>query len=118
MPAAPAPLASARRIALVTSPTGAAVRDMLEVLSRRWPAAEVVVCPVRVQGEEAPGEIAAAIRWLNCLHDDGELTLDVMIVGRGGGSSEDLSAFNEEVVAHAIFGSGVPVVSAVGHETD
>jgi exodeoxyribonuclease VII large subunit len=107
-----------RRIALVTSPTGAAVRDMLEVLSRRWPAAEVVVCPVRVQGEEAPGEIAAAVRWLNRLHDDGELTLDVMIVGRGGGSSEDLSAFNEELVAHAIFGSGVPVVSAVGHETD
>ena len=107
-----------KRIALVTSPTGAAVRDMLEVLSRRWPAADVVVCPVRVQGEEAPGEIAAAIRWLNRLHDAGDLTLDVMIVGRGGGSSKDLSAFNEEVVAHAIFGSGVPVVSAVGHETD
>lgn len=107
-----------KRIALVTSPTGAAVRDVIEVLSRRWPAAEVVVCPVRVQGVEAPGEIAAAIRWLNRLHDAGDLTLDVMIVGRGGGSSEDLSAFNEEVVARAIFGSGVPVISAVGHETD
>jgi exodeoxyribonuclease VII large subunit len=107
-----------RRIALVTSPTGAAVRDMLEILARRWPAAEVVVYPVRVQGDEAAAEVAAAIGHLNRLHADGALATDVMIVGRGGGSLEDLWAFNEEVVARAIFESHVPVVSAVGHETD
>ena len=107
-----------RRIALVTSPTGAAVRDMLEILARRWPAAEVVVCPVRVQGEGAAEQIAGAIRLLNGLHKRGELTLDAMIVGRGGGSLEDLWAFNEEIVADAIFQSHIPVVSAVGHEID
>lgn len=107
-----------RRLALVTSPTGAAVRDMLEVLSRRWPAAEVLVCPVRVQGEGAAEEIATAIGLLNRLHRNGNLTFDLMIVGRGGGSAEDLWEFNEECVARAIFESHVPVVSAVGHEID
>jgi exodeoxyribonuclease VII large subunit len=107
-----------RRLALVTSPTGAAVRDMLEVLARRWPAVEVVVCPVRVQGEGAAQEIAAAIGLLNRLHASGALAVDVLIVGRGGGSLEDLWAFNEEAVADAIFASRIPVVSAVGHEID
>jgi exodeoxyribonuclease VII large subunit len=107
-----------RRLALVTSPTGAAVRDMLEVLARRWPAVEVIVCPVRVQGEGAAQEIAAAIDLLNRLHAGGALAVDVLIVGRGGGSLEDLWAFNEEAVADAIFASHIPVVSAVGHEID
>jgi exodeoxyribonuclease VII large subunit len=107
-----------QRIALVTSPSGAAVRDMLEILTRRWPVAEVIVCPVRVQGDGAAGEIAAAIALLNRLHGAGRLCIDAMIVGRGGGSLEDLWAFNEEIVAEAIFASRVPVVSAVGHEID
>lgn len=102
-----------RRVALVTSPSGAAVRDMLEILGRRWPALEIWVCPVHVQGEGAAEEIAAAIRLLNCC--DG---VDVLIVGRGGGSSDDLGAFNAECVAHAIYASTIPVVSAVGHEID
>jgi exodeoxyribonuclease VII large subunit len=102
-----------RRVALVTSPTGAAVRDMLEILQRRWPAVEVWVRPVPVQGEGAAEKIAEAVRELNRL--DG---VDVMIVGRGGGSLEDLWPFNEEAVARAIFESRVPVVSGVGHETD
>jgi exodeoxyribonuclease VII large subunit len=102
-----------RRVALVTSPSGAAIRDMLEVFGRRWPALEVWVCPVRVQGEGASEEIASAIRLLNQL--DG---IDVMIVGRGGGSTEDLWAFNSESVARAIFESRIPIVSAVGHEID
>src|SRR5262245_49063257 len=107
-----------RRIALVTSPTGAAVRDMLQVLMGRWPAAQVVVYPVRVQGDGAAAEIAAAVAHLNRLHAGGLLAIDVMIVGRGGGSLEDLWAFNEEVLAAAIFASRIPIVSAVGHETD
>src|SRR5262245_2616322 len=101
------------RIALVTSPTGAAVRDMLEILGRRWPAAEVWVCPSRVQGEGAAQQIADQLRRLNRYRG-----IDVIILGRGGGSAEDLSAFNEEIVARAIHESGVPVVSAVGHEID
>lgn len=104
-----------QRVALVTSPSGAAVRDMLEILGRRWPALAIWVCPVRVQGEGAAEEIATAIRQLNRF-DAG--TVDVMIVGRGGGSSEDLGAFNAEIVADAIFASRIPVVSAVGHEID
>jgi exodeoxyribonuclease VII large subunit len=107
-----------RRIALVTSPTGAAVRDMLEILGRRWPAAEVWVSPVRVQGDGAAEEIAAAIRCLNRISLSGQRTIDVIIVGRGGGSLEDLWAFNEECVAEAIFASRIPIVSGVGHETD
>jgi exodeoxyribonuclease VII large subunit len=107
-----------RRVALVTSPTGAAVRDMLKVLSIRWPALEVWISPVRVQGEGAGTEIASAIRQLNRMHESEMAGIDVMIVGRGGGSMEDLWAFNEEVVARAIFESRIPVISAVGHEID
>jgi exodeoxyribonuclease VII large subunit len=107
-----------RRIALVTSASGAAVRDMLEILGRRWPAVEVWIRPVRVQGEGAAEEIAAAIRLLNRIGFGGPNPIEVIIVGRGGGSLEDLWAFNEEVVAEAIFTSRIPVISGVGHETD
>lgn len=101
------------RIALVTSRTGAAVRDMITTLSRRYPLAQLYVVPVAVQGEEAPVQIARGIElvWRYRL-------ADVMIVGRGGGSLEELFAFNSEVVARAIAASPIPVVSAVGHETD
>jgi exodeoxyribonuclease VII large subunit len=102
-----------RRIALVTSPTGAAIRDMLEIIGRRWPCAELWICGVRVQGVGAAQEIAAALARLN-QHDG----VDVILLGRGGGSSEDLAAFNEEIVAQAIYASKIPVVSAVGHEID
>lgn len=102
-----------KHVALVTSPSGAAIRDMLEILSRRWPPARVWVCPVRVQGDDAPREIAWAIDLVNRLAH-----MDVLILGRGGGSAEDLAAFNDEGVARAIFASRVPVVSAVGHEID
>jgi exodeoxyribonuclease VII large subunit len=107
-----------KSLALVTSSTGAAVRDMLELLARRWPVAAILVVPVRVQGDEAPGEIAAAVTMLNELQRVGHLQLDAMIVGRGGGSSEDLWAFNSELVVEAIYRSRIPVVSAVGHEID
>jgi exodeoxyribonuclease VII large subunit len=102
-----------RRVVLMTSPTGAAVRDMLQVIARRWKAIDVLIWPVRVQGEGAAQEIAAAIAQANRLCD-----IDVMVVGRGGGSLEDLWAFNEEVVARAIFASQIPIISAVGHEVD
>ena len=102
-----------RRIAVVTSPSGAAVRDMLEKLAQRWPLAEVWVCPVRVQGDIAPLEIVAALERLNEFSQ-----IDVILLGRGGGSSDDLVAFNTEVVAHAIFRSRIPIVAAVGHEID
>ena len=102
-----------KTIALVTSPAGAAVRDMLRILGARFPMAEVFILPVRVQGEGAANEIAAAIRWAN-YHQVAEL----IITGRGGGSMEDLWAFNEEVVARAIYDSEIPVISAVGHEPD
>lgn len=102
-----------RKIALVTSPAGAAVRDMIRILGARWPMAEVLVVPVRVQGEAAAEEIAAAIHALNNRSD-----IDLIITGRGGGSKEDLWAFNEEAVARAIFISNIPVISAVGHEPD
>jgi len=101
------------RIALVTSPTGAAVRDMLQVLGRRWPATPVVVLPVAVQGTEAPPQIAAALGCIGSLPG-----VDLVICGRGGGSLEDLWAFNTEVVARAIHACPVPVISAVGHEVD
>jgi exodeoxyribonuclease VII large subunit len=108
-----------RRVVLVTSPTGSAVRDMLEVLLGRWPALEVWVCPVRVQGEGAAAEIASAIDVLNRFGGPhGAHPLDVLILGRGGGSLEDLWPFNEECVAQAIFASRIPVVSGVGHEDD
>ena len=106
-----------RRIVLVTSPSGSAVRDMLEILSRRWPAAEVWICPVHVQGEGAAAEVAEAIRALNRLASAGT-SIDVLIVGRGGGSLEDLWTFNEECVAQAIFDSRIPVVTGIGHEDD
>lgn len=101
------------KIALVTSPAGAAVRDMIRILSARWPLTEVLVVPVRVQGEGAADEIAAAIHLLNNRAD-----IDLIITGRGGGSREDLWAFNEEVVARAIYISNIPIISAVGHEPD
>jgi exodeoxyribonuclease VII large subunit len=102
-----------RRIALVTSPTGAAIRDMLQIIERRNPGVEIILCPVRVQGEGAAAEIAQGIDDCNALGG-----VDVIIAGRGGGSLEDLWAFNEEIVARAIARSDVPVVSAVGHEVD
>ena len=102
-----------RRIALVTSPAGAAVRDMIRILRQRWPLTEVLVVPVRVQGEGAAEEIAAAIHQVNNRDD-----IDLTITGRGGGSREDLWAFNEEPVAWAIALSNIPVISAVGHEPD
>ncbi|MHB1255729.1 MAG: exodeoxyribonuclease VII large subunit [Dethiobacteraceae bacterium] len=101
------------RIGLVTSPTGAAIRDILATLSRRFPQAEVLVVPVPVQGVGAAAQIAEAINFFNGIQD-----VDVLIIGRGGGSIEELWAFNEEVVARAIYSSRIPVVSAVGHETD
>jgi exodeoxyribonuclease VII large subunit len=101
------------RIAVVTSPTGAAVRDILSTLQRRWPCAEVFVLPVHVQGDQAAPEIVRAVGMLGSIED-----LDLAILGRGGGSLEDLWAFNEEAVARAIYDCAVPVVSAVGHETD
>lgn len=102
-----------KRIALVTSPSSAAVRDMIQVLMRRWPSADVVILPVPVQGPGAAEKIAAA---LNAVHR--VPNVDVVITGRGGGSLEDLWAFNEEVVARAIAGCKLPVVAAVGHEID
>jgi exodeoxyribonuclease VII large subunit len=103
-----------RRIAFVTSPTGAAIRDFLEVVRRRWRGIHVLVIPARVQGEGAAADIVAGIKTANLLADPP----DVLIVGRGGGSLEDLWCFNEESVVRAIFASRVPVVSAVGHEID
>lgn len=103
-----------QRIAVVTSPTGAAIRDFLQVATRRWQGADVLVVPVRVQGEGAAQEIAAAIATVNQLAD----RVDCLVVARGGGSLEDLWAFNEEVVVRAIHASRVPVVSGIGHEID
>ena len=103
-----------RRIAFVTSPTGAAIRDFLEVMRRRWRGVDVVVVPTRVQGEGAAGEIARAIAAANRVKP----APDVIVVGRGGGSVEDLWCFNDELVVRAIFASEIPVVSAVGHEID
>jgi len=103
-----------RKIAFVTSPSGAAIRDFLEVIRRRWSNVHVVVIPTRVQGPEAAAEIAAGIRSANALTD----APDLLVVGRGGGSMEDLWCFNEEEVVRAIFASDIPVISAVGHEID
>ena len=102
-----------RTIALVTSPAGAAVRDMIRILGARWPMAKVLVVPVRVQGEGAAQEIAQALDLVNACR-----MAEVIITGRGGGSMEDLWAFNEETVARAIARSEIPVISAVGHEPD
>ena len=100
-------------IGIITSSAGAAVHDMLRILRKRYPLSKVLLLPVRVQGAEAPGEIAAAINYANYYR-----LADLLIVGRGGGSIEDLWAFNDERVAHAIYQSQIPVISAVGHEPD
>src|SRR5579859_1927540 len=107
-----------QRIGLVTSPTGAAIRDFLNVIGRRFPNVHIIINPVRVQGDGAGREIAGAIDEFNMLHASHSLALDVLVVTRGGGSLEDLWAFNEEVVARAIARSKIPVISAVGHEID
>jgi len=102
-----------QKIAVVTSPTGAAVKDILNILSRRWPLAEVVLCPVLVQGEQAAGDMCDTLESIYSLS-----YCDVIIIGRGGGSIEDLWAFNDEKLARKIYESPIPVISAVGHETD
>ncbi|WP_283607576.1 exodeoxyribonuclease VII large subunit [Faecalispora anaeroviscerum] len=102
-----------KAVGVVTSPTGAAVQDIKQILGRRFPLAEVILCPVLVQGAGAADQIAAAVERFNRL-----ACADVLIVGRGGGSIEDLWAFNEEIVARAVAASRIPVISAVGHETD
>ena len=102
-----------KAIGVITSPTGAAIRDIINVATRRFPLAEIIVCPVLVQGENSAKQIANAIEYMNR-----ENMADVLIVGRGGGSIEDLWSFNEEAVAYAIYNSKIPVISAVGHETD
>lgn len=101
------------RIAIITSSAGAAVHDMIRILGHRWPMAKVLLLPVRVQGAEAPAEIVGAIRYANEFE-----VADIIITGRGGGSIEDLWAFNDERVARAIFESEIPIISAVGHEPD
>lgn len=102
-----------RRIGIVTSPTGAAVRDMVEIIRRRWSGLEIILVPVLVQGESAPQDVARGIQLLNRWGD-----VDIIITGRGGGSLEELWAFNTEIVARSIYNSTIPVISAVGHETD
>jgi exodeoxyribonuclease VII large subunit len=102
-----------RKVGIITSPTGAAVRDICTTIRRRFPQTEIVIAPALVQGTEAPASIMAAIARMNRRND-----VDVLIVGRGGGSIEELWAFNDEGVARAIVSSGIPVISAVGHETD
>ena len=102
-----------KTIAIVTSSAGAAIHDMLRIIRKRFPLTEVRLLPVRVQGAEAPGEISAAIQYANYYN-----LADLLIVGRGGGSIEDLWAFNDELVAHAIYESRIPIISAVGHEPD
>lgn len=101
------------RIGVITSETGAAIQDILNVLGRRYPLAEVILAPVLVQGEEAPNQLISAVDQFNRLS-----CADVLIIGRGGGSAEDLWAFNDEGLARAVYRSNIPVISAVGHETD
>ena len=116
-PAAKKPLVRfPRAVGVITSPTGAAVRDIARTLGRRWPAARVYLVGVRVQGESAAGEIAEAVGLLDAAA--GRLGIDTIILARGGGSLEDLWAFNEEPVARAVFAAATPIVSGVGHETD
>ncbi len=102
-----------KKIAVITSETGAAIHDMINVLSRRWPVANIIVCPVKVQGEDAPDQMCEALLDINNYTDS-----DVIIIGRGGGSREDLWCFNDEKLARVISVSEIPVISAVGHETD
>jgi len=106
-----------RRIGVITSPSGAAVRDIVSVLARRWPLAHVLLFPSSVQGETAPGELVGAVdRAVRYARSEGGI--DLVIIGRGGGSAEDLAAFNDERLARAVFACPIPVVSAVGHEVD
>ncbi len=102
-----------RRIGIVTSPVGAAIRDMLKIILGKYPNVEISIYPVRVQGEQACGEVVSAIE-----HFNREKSVDVIILGRGGGSLEDLACFNEEAVARAIYASTIPIVSGIGHEID
>ena len=102
-----------QKVGVITAETGAAVRDIINVLGRRYPLAEIVLCPVLVQGDGAPPQLIEALQRLNAAH-----AADVIIIGRGGGSIEDLWAFNDEGVARAVAASAIPVISAVGHETD
>lgn len=102
-----------RRVGVITSPTGAARRDIESILKRRFPLASVLLCPVLVQGARSAKELARAVSYL-----DGQGMCDVIIIGRGGGSAEDLSAFNDETLARAVFAARTPIISAVGHETD
>lgn len=102
-----------RKIGVITSPTGAARRDIESILKRRFPLADVLLCPVLVQGAGAAAQLVRAVKYL-----DGESLCDVIILGRGGGSAEDLAAFNDEALARAVYGAKTPVISAVGHETD
>ncbi len=101
------------RVGIITSPTGAAVRDIIHVANRRWPLAELVLFPALVQGEGAPAQLCRGVRYFN-----ESCPVDVIILGRGGGSLEELWAFNDEALARAIFHSRIPIISAVGHETD
>jgi exodeoxyribonuclease VII large subunit len=105
-----------RRVAVLTSESGAAWHDITDSIHRRWPAATLILCPVPVQGDRAAARIAETVTWINAHRAD--LDIDLMIVGRGGGSLEDLWAFNEEVLARAIYASRIPIISAVGHEID
>ena len=104
------------RIGVITSPTGAAIQDILQIISRRWPIAQVLLCPAQVQGEAAPGQLTAGVKRMNALPP--QLRCDVLIIGRGGGSLEDLWAFNHEDLARAVAASETPIISAVGHEID
>ncbi len=106
-----------RTVGIITSPTGAVIRDLLNVTRRRYPHVHLLLAPVVVQGGQAPSEIVNAVQLLNRANKELE-TIDVLVLGRGGGSIEELWAFNEEAVARAIFSSEIPVISAVGHETD
>jgi exodeoxyribonuclease VII, large subunit len=107
-----------QRIGIITSPQGAALRDVLNILARRHHSANVLIYPAQVQGESAPGEIIAGIRHLNLPASREALAVEVIIIARGGGSVEDLACFNHEVLARAVAGSKIPVISAIGHETD
>jgi exodeoxyribonuclease VII large subunit len=106
--------ADPKKVAVVTSPTGAAVRDIISIITRRSPATKLVVCPVLVQGENAFRDISSMIDYINAAMAD----IEVIIVARGGGSIEDLWAFNEQAVADSVYRSRIPIISAVGHETD
>ncbi len=105
-------------IALVTSPTGDAIRDMLELIAQRWPVTRVIVCPSRVEGDTAAAELTSRLRLLSQLHRSRAFKLDAIVMGRGGGSAESLWVFNDEALADAIYEAAVPVISAIGHETD